>query len=117
MLRIGSTLPVFGRVIFIYACDAATRSFFKDVDSPQPDDLVPEHDVYTAAKAKSVGASDWFGTRSSTITRFLEASLGSSRDMKKDSKTRFIKYDGVKLRFLLLWKYQDGTKQEAFKYW
>ncbi|RYE82826.1 MAG: hypothetical protein EOO65_04925 [Methanosarcinales archaeon] len=59
----------------------------------------------------------WYGIKTSSITRFLEASQGCQRDFKGDAKARYMKYDGVYLRLLLLWSYMDGTKLERIKYW
>ena len=80
------------------------------------------------AQIKSVKPSEgWYGVHTSSITRFLEASRGSQRDFS-DAKERASKYEGVKLLFLLLWKYIEGKGKDAsgamhegtpkqFKYW
>lgn len=94
------------------------QAFFEDVGFPQPDNEEPDLDDFTLAKAKTVKPAEaWYGTRTSVSTRFLEASLGCQRDFKGDTKSRYLKYDGVTLKFLLLWRYMDGVKQEAYQYW
>lgn len=59
----------------------------------------------------------WHGTKTSSITRYLEAARGCQRDFKRDLKARYLQYDGLYLRFLLLWETRDGVKTEAIRYW
>jgi hypothetical protein len=61
-------------------------------------------------------AEGWYGTRTSSITRFLEASRGSQRDFS-DTKARAMKHDGQNLLFLLLWRFEEDGKPAQFKYW
>jgi hypothetical protein len=56
--------------------------------------------------------SDWKGVRSSTNTRFLEASIGCLKPFKKDTRERFLKYDGTVLKFMLLRVEDDNLGPE-----
>ena len=80
---------------------------------PPPLPLLPLS--FQLKAAKPVDA--WYGTRTSSITRFLEASMGSQRDFS-DAATRAGKADDAKLLFQLLWKdAEDGDAHKPVKYW
>ena len=53
VLRIGSTIDVFKRVVYIYGCDEATRTFFAEVGAPQTENQEPPKDIYTEKKVSS----------------------------------------------------------------
>jgi len=56
------------------------------------------------------------GVKSSSITRFLEASCGSQRDFSAN-KGKLAKADGAVLMFLLLWSFEEDGAPRKFKYW
>lgn len=117
MLRVGATLDIYGRKVLLYACDDATRGFFESLGVTQPENFEPPMDAFTEKTLKShKPAEGWYGTRTSSITRFLEASRGSQRDFS-DTKSRAMKYEGVNLLFLLLWRYEEDGKPQQLKYW
>lgn len=79
------------------------------------DNFEPDLDAWTERRAKVTKPwNAWFGVKTSSSTRFIEAVKGLPR---QDSKARYLEYDGVRFRFLLLHEYQDGTKTERFKFW
>lgn len=117
MLRVGASLDIYGRKVLLYACDDATRGFFESLGVTQPENFEPPMDAFTEKTLKShKPAEGWYGTRTSSITRFLEASRGSQRDFS-DTKSRAMKYEGVNLLFLLLWRYEEDGKPQQLKYW
>lgn len=88
--------------------------------------------------AEETAASGWFGTRTSSITRFLEAAHGSQRSFKQgeaggaacgrarvfkraasaDLKGRYLRYGGIVLRFMLLWREKRSEHEtDEVKYW
>ena len=62
----------------------------------------------------------WYGTRTSSITRFLEASMGSQRDFSAgDANARAGKANGTKLLYELEWEdpTEAGVDAKPIKYW
>lgn len=58
----------------------------------------------------------YHGTRTSSITRFLEAASGGLREFG-GRKERFLKYDGVELTFLLAHRTKESGTLETIRYW
>jgi len=81
-----------------------------------------EKDAWTQSQEVNFSKSDpsvYHGVKSSSITRFIEATRGSQKTGPgKDMKALFLKYDGQALRFLCLW---DDTVRnmfgEKYHYW
>jgi Ca2+-binding EF-hand superfamily protein len=119
-LRVGSSVEIFGRVIHLIACDEFTRTYYSEagINRPQAADESVDKDAWTKTQEAAFARNDpnaFHGVKSSAITRFIEAVNGSSRtaSFKKDVKGRFLEYDNLVLRFLVVWdsrKYGIGEK-------
>jgi hypothetical protein len=100
------------------------------------------HSYHSQETVDEIAASGWFGTKTSSITRyafmyirlaqhivrrekltpapyacpastsFLEAAHGSQRAFKQDRKARYLQYDNVILRFKLQWR-EQRTEHEV----
>ena len=119
LLRVGGELVLQGRHVRLYACDASTRAHFAGKGAPQAADEQPPQDAHTAAALKAAKPADaWYGTRTSSITRFLEASMGSQRDFSGDAASRAGKLDGGKLLYELEWPdANDGDERKPIRFW
>jgi hypothetical protein len=112
-------VDVFGRAVRLYACDEWTKRFFAELGSPQDPDFAPPVDRYTELHPEITETLDVvrgaglledqneaptkvFAKTSSSITRYIEAAKGKGRP-KKDTKARYMQFDGVVLRFFLQW--------------
>ena len=108
-LRIGGVVDILGRAVRIYAADGVARRYATDVlGEPQPPDVDPGIDTFSATAAMAALASDagsWHGVKSSSITRYIEAARGNQHradERPPMEKTRWLDFDGVTpLRFLL----------------
>jgi hypothetical protein len=54
----------------------------------------------------------------SSLCRFIEAAHGSQREFKQDRKARYLRFDGVVLRFLLQWRERRSAREvDDIQYW
>lgn len=118
VLRVGGELVLQGRHVRLFACDESTRTHFAEKGAPQPANEEPPTDAHAAALRKAAKPADsWYGARTSSITRFLEASMGSQRDFSGDAASRAGKLDGGKLLYELEWPdAEDGGESKAIRY-
>lgn len=120
-LRVNGVIDVHGRGVRLYACDDLTKRFFEDVGYPQEPDVEAPEDAFTSTHRELFGipASANFAKTLSPITRYLESQKGNARtsSFKMDFRERYLKYDGVVLRFLLVWVDPSGPAPERTRFW
>lgn len=84
------------------------QKFYDGLGHSQPSDESPIPDEYSRTFSLAAQRNDpelYHGVKSSAISRFVEIAQGSTRGQafKKDLKGRFLQFDGVVLRFHIMW--------------
>ena len=109
-LKLGSTLNVFGRVLFITDCNVSTRKYLAEVVGRDEAELRPvpgEEDVYTTMRAefmsRETGRDDTVAhnIRKNPMKVFAEAQLGKT--VNNATRQGFLDYDRKVLRLDCLW--------------
>lgn len=107
-MRIGATIPVYGRVFHIVDCNKSTHEYFKDSLGVDLGPSIPwPSDQYEADRAEMMSRETGMdpnvkhNIRKNPMKKFAEASLGNTVD--NSGREGFLKYDRRVLRFSAVW--------------
>jgi len=91
------------------------QKYYGSLGVEQEEDFEAERDSWSDMRARTVKPWDsWFGVKTSSSTRFIEALKGLPRE---ESKARYLEHDGTVFHFLLLHESQEGVVRHRVKYW